>query len=143
MKDTLKPGVTHTLTFIVPESKTVPFLYPEAPGFTAMPKVFATGYMVGLFEWACIELLKPHLDAGEGSLGVHVDFSHDAATPPGLTVTVTATCTRVEGRSVEFDVAGHDGVDRIGGGHHRRAIVRWDRFNERLTQKREKALGRG
>jgi fluoroacetyl-CoA thioesterase len=141
MKDTLKSGLTHTLTFTVPENKTVPFLYPEAPGFTVMPQVFATGFMVGLFEWACIELLAPHLDAGEGSLGVHVDFSHLAATPPGLTITVTATCTKVEGRSVEFEVSGHDGVDAIGGGNHRRAIVRWDKFNERVAQKRQKALG--
>ena len=83
MKDTLKPGLSHTLTFKVPKNKTVPFLYPEAPGFVEMPSVFATGYMVGLFEWACIELMKPHLEPGEGSLGIHVDFSHTAATPPG------------------------------------------------------------
>lgn len=142
MKDTLKAGLTHTLTFTVPEDKTVPHLYPEAPGFTVMPKVFATGYMVGLFEWACIELLKPHLDEGEGSLGIHVNFSHDAATPPGLTITVTATCTKVEGRTAEFEVFGHDGIDRIGGGHHRRAIVRWDKFTPRVEQKRQKALAK-
>lgn len=47
MKDTLKPGLTHTLTFTVPDNKTVPHLYPEAPGFTAMPPVFATGSWSG------------------------------------------------------------------------------------------------
>jgi fluoroacetyl-CoA thioesterase len=136
MKDTLKPGLTHTLTFTVPENKTVPYLYPEAPGFVEMPKVFATGFMVGLFEWACIELMKPHLDPGEGSLGIHVDFSHSAATPPGLTITVTATCTKVDGRILEFAVKGHDGVDAIGEGRHRRAVVRWDSFNARVAKKR-------
>jgi fluoroacetyl-CoA thioesterase len=141
VKDTLKPGLTHTLTFTVPESKTVPHLYPEAPDFADMPLVFATGYMVGLFEWACIELMAPHLDPGEGSLGIHVDFGHTAATPPGLTVTVTATCMRVDGRTVEFDVRGHDGADAIGGGRHRRAVVRWDKFTERVAQKRRKAVG--
>ncbi|MBI3451351.1 MAG: thioesterase family protein [Rhodospirillales bacterium] len=139
MKDTLKPGLSHTLCFTVPESKTVPHLYPEAPGFAAMPKVFATGFMVGLFEWACIELLKPHLDEGEGSLGIHVDFGHTAATPPGLTVTVTATCTRIDGRTAEFEVRGHDGIDEIGGGRHRRAIVRWEKFNARVAAKRAQA----
>jgi fluoroacetyl-CoA thioesterase len=141
MKDTLRPGLTHTLEFTVSESKTVPYLYPEAPGFVEMPKVLATGSMVGLFEWACIELLKPHLDAGEGSLGIHVDFSHTAATPPGLVVTVTATCTKVDGRTLEFALKGHDGVDEIGGGRHRRAVVRWDRFDERVAQKRALAAG--
>ncbi len=139
MKETLKPGLSHTLTFKVPKNKTVPYLYPEAPGFVEMPSVFATGYMVGLFEWACIELMKPHLEPGEGSLGIHVDFSHTAATPPGLTITVTATCTKVEGRTLEFEVSGHDGIDAIGAGRHRRAVVRWDKFNERVAQKRDRA----
>ena len=40
----------------------------------------------------------PHLDAGEGSLGVHVDVSHLAATPPGLTVTVDVEVTAIEGK---------------------------------------------
>lgn len=139
MKPTLTPGLSHTLTFKVPENKTVPFLYPEASGFAEMPHVFATGYMVGLFEWACIELMKPHLEPGEGSLGIHVDVSHTAATPPGLTITVAATCTKVDGRILEFDVSGHDGIDAIGAGRHRRAVVRWDKFNERVAQKRARA----
>ena len=136
MKDTLKPGLTHTLRFLMTEDKTVPSLFPESPDFAAMPRVLATGFMVGLFEWACLELMRPHLEPGEGSLGVHVDFSHSAPTPPGLTITVTATCTKVEGRILEFDLVGHDGVDEIGGGKHRRAVVRWDRFGQKVDQKR-------
>ena len=45
-----------------------------------MPEVFATGFMVGLMEWTCVQLLRPHLDPGEGSLGVHIDVSHKAPT---------------------------------------------------------------
>jgi hypothetical protein len=33
-------------------------------------------------------------------------------------------------------VKGHDGVDTIGGGNHRRAVVRWDQFEERVAAKR-------
>ena len=79
--------------YTVPATKTVPHLYPEVADFQAMPHVFATGFMVGLMEWACLELLKPYLDAGEGSLGIHIDVSHVAATLPGQTVTVDAECT--------------------------------------------------
>jgi fluoroacetyl-CoA thioesterase len=139
MKDTLKPGLTHRLTFPVTNMKTVPNLYPEAPSFQAMPNVFATGFMVGLFEWSCIELLKEHLDAGEGSLGVHVDFNHVAATPPGLTVTVDAVCTGVEGRRVSFQVRGHDGIDLIGEGNHQRVIVVWDKFTAKVAEKAKMA----
>jgi len=135
MKPTLKPGLAHRFTYQVPSNKTVPHLYPEAPEFTAMPAVFATGYMVGLMEWACIQLMAPHLDPGEGSLGVHVDVSHTAATPPGLTITVDAECTAVNGRRASFQVRAHDGIDAIGEGRHERAIVVWDRFNARVVEK--------
>lgn len=55
MKDTLKPGITYEHKFVVPPSKTVPALYPESEEFLAMPEVFATGFLVGLLEWACIK----------------------------------------------------------------------------------------
>lgn len=135
MKDTLKPGLKHRFEFTVPENKTVPHLYPEAGEFQDMPDVFATGFMVGLMEWTCIQLLAPHLDEGEGSLGVHVDVSHQAATPPGLTVTVAAECLEVRGPRASFHVSAHDGVDLIGEGRHERVIVKWDRFNARVREK--------
>ncbi|MBW6504299.1 thioesterase, partial [bacterium] len=88
MKETLKVGLEHVHTYRVPENKTVPHLYPEAKAFQEMPKVFATGYMVGLMEWACIEAMAPHMEPGEGSVGTLVNVTHTAATPPGMTVTV-------------------------------------------------------
>ena len=81
MKATLKPGLRHRVTHTVAERTTVPHTYPEYPIIAAMPKVFATGFMIILMECACTELLAEHLDAGEGSIGVHVDVSHIAATP--------------------------------------------------------------
>jgi len=139
MKNTLKPGLKRTLSFRVPENKTVPHLYPEAASFQKMPEVFATGFMVGLFEWVCTELLAEHLDTGEGSLGTHVDFTHEAATPAGLTITVEAECIEVAGAKVRFRVSGHDGIDRIGGGEHERYVVRWDKFNARVAEKANRA----
>jgi fluoroacetyl-CoA thioesterase len=139
MKVTLRPGLTHRFSYEVPQNKTVPHLYPEVADFQSMPEVFATGFMVGLMEWTCMQLLAPHLDPGEGSLGVHVDISHTAATPPGLTVTVQAECLAVDGPRVTFKVTAHDGVDPIGEGRHQRFIVSWQKFNARLAQKAEAA----
>src|SRR4029077_6692902 len=113
MKETLKAGLTHRFAYKAPENKTVPYTYPESPEIAGMPKVFATGFMVVLMEWTCMQLLAPHLDPGEGSLGVKVDISHLAATPPGLTVTVDAECVEVKGMKVAFKVRAHDGVDLI------------------------------
>jgi fluoroacetyl-CoA thioesterase len=135
MKDSLKAGVAHRLVYRVPRERTVPFLYPEAPSLRDMPEVFATGYMVGLMEWASIELLKPHLDDGEGSLGTHIDVSHVAATPPGFDVTVDTEVTKVDGRRVWFKIEANDGIDKIGEGRHERAVVVWQKFKARVAEK--------
>ena len=135
MKDTLAPGLTHTFSMTVTEDKTVPYLYPESPDFTAMPKVFATGFMVGFIEWACLDALKPHLDDGEGSLGVHIDVDHRAATPAGMEVTAEVEVTEVDDRKVSFKIAVRDEVEIISEGRHQRFIVDWDRFNAGLAEK--------
>ncbi|WP_374652333.1 thioesterase family protein [Dongia sp.] len=145
MKDTLKVGDTHAFRFRVTDAKTVPALYPESPDFRSMPAVFATGFMVGLMEWACIDALKPHLDEGEGSLGVHIDVTHLAATPPGMEVSVHVTCTRIDGRRIAWHVRAEDEMELIGEGSHQRAIVRWDRFGQKVAEKaaRSRSQARG
>jgi len=135
MKDTLKLGDKTLFSFRIPAEKTVPHLYPEAPEFREMPTVFATGFMVGLMEWTCLKILAPHLEEGEGSLGVHIDVSHKAATVPGQTVTVEAECTSIDGRRIGFHVRAHDGLDVIGEGRHERMVITWSRFVSRVNEK--------
>lgn len=128
------------MRYTVPLGKTVPCLYPESPSFQDMPAVFATGFMVGLLEWCCLELVKPWLDwPREQTVGTQVDFSHLAATPPGLTVTVRARLEEVDGRRLVFSVWAHDGVDLISSGRHERHVIDAARFNARLSEKRERA----
>jgi fluoroacetyl-CoA thioesterase len=135
MKPSLVPGLTHEFRYVVPDDKAVPALYREAGEFQAMPRVFATGFMVGLMEWTCVQLLAPHLDEGEGSLGTHVDVSHVAATPPGMEVMVEVEVSSVSGRRVWFTVQAHDERELIGEGRHQRTVVAWDRFNARVAEK--------
>jgi fluoroacetyl-CoA thioesterase len=118
--------------------KTVPALFPEAPEFQVMPQVFATGFLVGLVEWTCIQALAPHLDGhAEQSVGSHVDLSHEAPTPPGMTVTVTVTLREVDGRRVAFDVEARDDADLICKGRHERFVIDAARFGARLAAKAE------
>ena len=138
MKPTLRPGLKHRLSYTVAADKTVPYTFPESAVIAAMPKVFATGFMIVLMEWACTELLAAHLDAGEGSVGVHVDVSHLAATPPGMTVTVDVECVQIIDQRIAFSVKAHDGMDLIGEGRHERFVVAWDKFNARVAAKAAK-----
>jgi fluoroacetyl-CoA thioesterase len=136
MKPTLQPGLTHQFIFRVPATKTVPQLYPESAAFQQMPQVLATGYLVGLLEWACIEAINPHLDwPREQSLGTLVNFTHLAATPPGMIITVDVRLDRVDGRKLAFSVSAHDGVDRISEGTHERFVIDAEKFNARLAAK--------
>lgn len=137
MKATLKPGITYEHRFVVPSSKTVPSLYPEAQEFLAMPEVFATGFLVGFLEWACIKAINPHIDwPEEQTLGTLIDVSHDAATPPGLEVTATVKLVEVDGRRLVFEVEAHDGVDSISRGRHERFIVDKAKFDAKLGKKK-------
>jgi fluoroacetyl-CoA thioesterase len=136
MKETLKPGIRYEHRFVVPSSKTVPALYPEAPEFLAMPEVFATGFLVGFLEWACIKAVIPHLDwPREQTVGTHIDVSHEAATPPGLEVTAKVELIAVEGRKLIFTVEAHDGVDVISRGRHERFVIIKEKFDAKVGQK--------
>jgi fluoroacetyl-CoA thioesterase len=137
MKETLRAGLEGTFRYRVPAGKTVPHIYAEAADFQLMPDVLATGYMVALAEWACIEVIKPHLEwPREQSLGTHVDLSHVAATPPGFTVEIHARLEAVEGRRLVFGVRATDGVELISEGRHVRHVIDARRFEEKLAAKR-------
>lgn len=133
----LAPGLTHTLHFRVPASKMVPALYPESAEFAAMPEVFATGFLVGLLEWACVRIVNPSLDLErEISLGTHIDVSHAAATPAGRELRVVARLIEVAGRRLTFEVEADDGEEVVSRGRHQRVIVDRRRFDDAVSRKR-------
>lgn len=136
MKESLKPGIRYVHQFKIPESKTVPALYPESAEFLAMPAVFATGFLVGFLEWACIKAINPHLDwPHEQTLGTHIDVTHEAATPVGLEVTATVELMAVEGKKLTFKVEAHDGVDVISRGRHERFVINRQKFDDKVAIK--------
>jgi len=138
MKNSLNPGLIFNFQYKVPENKTVPHLYPEAPEFQEMPKVLATGFMVGLFEWTCIQAINPHIDwPREQTVGIAVKLSHLAATPPGLTVNVEVKLEEVERRRLIFSIVANDGVDTISEGTHDRFIIDAAKFNAKIAAKNE------
>ncbi len=94
----------------------------------AFPLVFATSRMIGLMEVAAARVLRPHLREGEASVGVSVDVTHTAATPPGATVTATARFVGRDGKLFLFEVSAADDAGEIGRGTHKRAIVATERL---------------
>lgn len=139
MKETLKAGIRYEHKFTVSHSKTVPALYPEADEFMIMPAVFATGFLVGFLEWACIKAINPHLDWPlEQTVGTHIEVSHEAPTPPGLEITATIELIAVEGKKLIFSVEAHDGIDLISKGRHERFVINKEKFDAKVLIKRNK-----
>ncbi len=138
MKDTLKPGIGFELEYKVPENKTVPHLFPDFPEGKDMPKVLASGFMIGLFEFTCIKAIMPYLDwPREMTVGTGFNLSHTAATPPGFTVKVKVKLEEIQGRKLTFSIEAHDGVDMISKGTHERFIIDSVKFNKALDKKIE------
>jgi fluoroacetyl-CoA thioesterase len=102
---------------------------------SSLASVLSTPTMVAMMEQAAINAIKPFLHAGESSVGMSIEVSHNAATPPGHRARAEAEVTRVEGRRLEFSVRAFDDVEQIGSGTHRRAVIDAAKFNDRLKTK--------
>ncbi len=135
MKATLSVGLEHTITYKVPRERTVPFLYPEAVPFNRMPEVFATGYMVGFMEWACMEALAPYMEEGERTVGTKINVTHEAATPAGMEVSATVRCTEIDGKRTVWEIVARDEVEIIGRGTHERFAINYEKFSARVAAK--------
>lgn len=103
----------------------------------SLAAVLSTPTMAAMMEQAAIEAIKPFLDAGESSVGMTIEVSHTAATPPGHRARAEAEVTKVEGRRLEFSVSAFDDVEQIGSGSHRRAVIDAAKFNDRLKSKQK------
>ena len=97
--------------------------------------VLSTPMLLQLVEDAAMACLAPLLDAGEISLGTHVDIAHLAATPVGLIVRTEVEVIKTDGKRVEFAFAAFDEREKVGDGTHERYITTREKFKERLDEK--------
>ena len=134
MKDTLRPGLSHTETHRVDAARCIDFMGEDL-------RIYATPELLRDIEYACRNLLLAQCDAGEDSVGMAVDFAHTAATPLGMTVRIAVTVAEVAGRRVVLDVVAADEVEEIARGRHTRFIVDMAKAQQRLQAKIARAAG--
>jgi fluoroacetyl-CoA thioesterase len=132
VKPTLAPGAAHKRSVTIDRARTIDFMGEEL-------RVYATPELVRDIEVTCRELLLQHIDAGEDSVGTHVDVHHTGATLLGMPVEVTATIAEVKGRLVTFEVTAKDSVEQVAHGRHTRFVVDVAKTAERLAAKAAKA----
>lgn len=107
-----------------------------ALGSGALP-VFSTPSLIALMEKAAQLSVQPYLDEGQGTVGMHLDVSHLAATPVGMTVIAESELTEIDRRILTFSVKAYAGDELVGEGTHKRCIVLNDRFMEKAEAKRK------
>ena len=107
-----------------------------AVGSGALP-VFGTPFMAAMMENAAMTCLQNFLEEGQGSVGTHLEISHDAPTPIGMNVWAEAEITAVSenGKMVDFTVKAWDEKGPIGSVTHTRAIIKNDKFLAKCNAK--------
>jgi predicted thioesterase len=113
----LAAGLTYTRSITVTDDLTPAHLRQDPI------RVLSTPDMIRLVEQTAIDAVAPHLGPGQTTVGTRVDIAHLAATPVGMTVTITVTLTEVDRRRLVFRVEVKDEVDEAGKGTHERFII--------------------
>jgi fluoroacetyl-CoA thioesterase len=104
--------------------------------FAGAPDVFSTPALGALIEATAAGWLAKYLDPGQMSVGTQIVINHTGATPPGLSVTVEAKVTAVEGRRVEFEWTARDDREQVGHGTHQRFVIDEARFMAGVEKKK-------
>ena len=126
----METGLKNTVEFTITEDMSA-----ARVGSGAL-NVFATPTMIAMMEKAALECVQPYLEEGQGTVGILINVTHDAATPIGMKVRCEAELTEVDGRRLAFKVEAFDDAGHIGGGTHERFIV----FNEKFQAKTDAKL---
>lgn len=128
----LAVGLTYSRSVKVTDDMTPPHLRSEPI------RVLSTPDMIRLIEQTAIEAVAPCLAPGQATVGTRVDIAHLAATPVGMTVTISVELVEVDRRRLGFRVEVRDELDEAGKGTHERFIVdaaqRMPRLQDKLNR---------
>jgi predicted thioesterase len=127
---TLEAGTATERRLIVDKERTISFLGEDL-------RIYATPRLVDDIEQICLNYLLTFLDEGENTVGAAVDIRHVGATLLGMSVSIVATVTRVEGRSVTFNVEVRDDVELVATAAHTRVVVNVAKLRSRVQAKAE------
>jgi predicted thioesterase len=131
VKDSLKTGTTHTEKILIDRDRTIAFMGDEL-------RVYSTPRLCLDIEQTCRQLLLPHHDPGEDSVGARIEIDHLGPTLVGQTVAVTAKVIELALPRVVFEVEVKDEIDTVGKARHIRFVVDKTKQGERLKRKAEK-----
>ena len=137
MKETLTPGLAGTKRHEIDRERTIGFMGEAL-------RVYSTPSMLHDIEHTCRDLLLPHLDEGEDTVGVRVDLEHLGATLLDSWVEVSARVTEVAGPRVDLEIEVRDELgETVGRARHGRFVVEVERQRRRLERLAERLRSEG
>ena len=132
MKDSLAPGLAGMKRHAIDEERTIDFMGEAL-------RVYSTPSMLRDVEHTCRDVLLPHLDEGEDTVGVRVELDHLGATLLDSWVEVSARVTGVEGPRIDLEVEVRDELgETVGRARHGRFVVEVERQRRRLERLAER-----
>jgi predicted thioesterase len=127
----LQPGISIEQRRTVLEADCIKFLGPDVPPSLSTPA------MILWMEIASRDLATPRLEAGQDTVGVHVDVEHLGASPVGSQVVFRSKLIAIDDRKLTFEVEAVDGEEVVGRGRHTRFVVDVERFARKLKKRFE------
>lgn len=124
MQNSPRIGATHRLTFRVDPEHTI--------AFEGLPPVLATPWLVWFVEHAALELVRPHLDENELTVGTRVELDHQSPALEGDEVECEARLILIDGRALTFQCEATCGGRTLSRGLHKRSVVDRDRIRRKL-----------
>jgi predicted thioesterase len=103
-------------------------------------RIYATPRLVDDIEQTCLDYLLTFLDDGENTVGAAVDIRHVGATLLGMSVSIVASVTRIEGRSVTFNIEVRDDVELVATAAHTRVVINVAKLRSKVQAKAASAL---
>ncbi|HET7310432.1 MAG TPA: hotdog domain-containing protein [Mycobacteriales bacterium] len=119
-------GLTASVALVVGDADTA-----VALGSGDVP-VLGTPRVVALVEQATVAAVRDALDAGQTTVGTHIDLEHLRPSAVGATVEARATLVTLDGRRLEFAVAVTQDGEEVARGRVVRQVVDRERFLSRL-----------
>lgn len=129
MKSRPRPGLAAEFWFVVDTKHIIDF------AVNGMPPVLSTPWLIWFMEHTAREVMLPHLEPTESTVGILVDIEHLAPTPLGHAVKCCAQVLSSDDSQFLFKLEAFDELEKIASGLHKLNVIDKARFARRVACK--------
>ena len=133
----IKPGLSKTIQRNITKADILSF----GCGADVIKDLLPTPTLTALMVKGAISTIDPLLPDGYVTIAMSSSITYLNPTFLGVTITVLATLTEIDGRRLVFECMAFDELGQIGRGKHERRIVNVDRFMQAAHKRCDRFKG--